>query len=105
MSTTTLTDPHVIRVQRALVIGLIAILIITSFALIAAAIWGNLTSSTLGAYQADRIPVVKNSISTISIPIPPASHTRLVLSETSVLAWVAASEPTVLSIPVATPPF
>lgn len=105
MSTTTLADPHVIRVRRALVIGLIAILIITSFALIAGTIWSNLTSSTQGAYQADRIPVVKNSISPIFVPIPTTSHTRLVLSETSVRAFVAASEPPVLSIPVLTPPF
>jgi hypothetical protein len=104
MSTTTFTYPDVIRIRRAVAIGLIAILILTSLALIAVAILGRLSSTTQDAFQADRIPVVQNPISPMSVPIPPTADIRLIPFETPVLASVVASEPSILSIDVPTPP-
>jgi hypothetical protein len=103
MSTTTLTHQDVVRARRALAIGLITILILTSLALIAGAILGRLSSIPQDAYQADRIPVVQNSIGPISVPIPSAADIQSVPSERLVLASVIATEQSVSSVPVPTP--
>jgi hypothetical protein len=103
MCTTTLTYPRVIRFRRVLVIGLIAILILASLALITGAILGRLSSTPQDAYQADRIPVVQNSIGPISVPIPSVADIQPVPSERLVLASVIATEQSVSSVPVPTP--
>jgi len=104
MSTTTLTYPNAIRVRLALVIGLIAILILTSLTLIASSILSALSSTTPYTYQANQIPVVLNSVTAIPVPTPPTVDIQLVTSETPVPVSAVSDELSVVPIPVPTPP-
>jgi hypothetical protein len=104
MSTTKLTSPHVTCIQRALVLGLITILILTALVLIASTILGRLLPTTRDGYQADRIPVVQNVIRPNPVPIPRAANIRLFPSGTPILTPLEASRPSVLSMPVPSPP-
>jgi hypothetical protein len=104
MSTTTLTYPNAIRVRLALVIGLIAILILTSLTLIASSILSALSSTTPYTYQANQIPVVLNSVTAIPVPMPPIVDIQLVTSETRVPVSAVSDELSVVPIPVPTPP-
>ena len=100
MSTTARTQCNTVRVCRALVIGLIAILILTSLALIAGSILRLLPSTTPDTFQADRIPVVHAPIVPVSVPRPPTANIQLVPSETRILAAVVA----VVPVSAPTPP-
>src|SRR6266511_1242338 len=108
MSTTTLTYPSVIRIRRALAIGLIVILIVTSLVLITGAILVIASSPIRDTYQADLIPVVNISTNTLSVavpvPTPPTADTQPTSSETPTPASIIASEPSVIPVPVPTPP-
>ncbi|HEX9387088.1 MAG TPA: hypothetical protein VF918_12270 [Anaerolineales bacterium] len=104
MSTLTLIYPKVIRFRRTLIIGLIAILILASLALIAVAILDRSSSTTRDAYQADQIPVVQNGFSPILVQIAPTANTQPVPSEKPVLASIVASKPPVPPNSVPTPP-
>ena len=103
MSTTTFTYPSVIRVRRVLVVGLIAILILASLAPIAGSILGILSSTTRHGYEADRIPVVQNSIIPVSVPTPPTAEIQPVLSKTSA-PTATTGELSVVPVPVPTAP-
>jgi hypothetical protein len=104
MFTITPTYPNIIRVRRLLAIGLTAILILTSFVLIVAAILVVVLSITQDAYQADKIPVVQNLISPIPIPTPPTAGLLPVPSETPSPTIVEVSGPSLLPVPVPSPP-
>ena|SRR6266540_421026 len=106
MSTTTLTYPGKVSVRHALTILLITILVITSLALIANAILIIVSSTTQDAYQADLIPVVQNSITPISVPVPtpPIAYITPILSKTPARASMVANEPSAIPVPVPTPP-
>jgi hypothetical protein len=95
MSTTTLTYPKVLRVRHALAIGLIAILILISVALIASAILVIVSSTTPDAYQADSILVAQNLI--IPVPTPPTAEIQ------PIPASLGTREPYVIPLPVPTP--
>lgn len=104
MSTSTVTYPDVIHVRRALAIGITAILIFTSLAWIAGSILGVLSSTTPDTFQADRIPVVQNSIVPIAVPTPAVADIQPLPSETQVPIPVTAVGSSVVPIAVPTPP-
>jgi hypothetical protein len=106
MSTTTINYPNVIHVQRSLTIQLIKILIIISLALITSAILVKVSSAPSDSFQADLVPVVQNSITPISVPVPtpPIAYITPILSKTPAPASMVANEPSAIPVPVPTPP-
>ena len=102
MSTTTPSYPDVTCVRRAFAVGLIAILILISLALIAYTILDMFSSVTRDAHQADRIPVVNNLI--IPVPMPPTADIQSGPSEKSIPTYARAGEPSVVPVPVPTQP-
>jgi hypothetical protein len=102
MCTTTLTYPRVIRFRGVLAIGLIAILILASLALIAGLILGVLSSTTRDGYQADQIPVVRKLV--IPVPTPAVAEIQPVASQISTPSPVGPVERSVVPVPVPTPP-
>jgi len=107
MSTTTLTYPNVIRIRRALAIGLIVILIVTSLVLITGAMLVIASSPIRDTYQADLIPVVNISTNTLSVavpvPTPPTAEFQPSPSETPAPSSGVESQPSVVPVPVPTP--
>ena len=101
MCTTTHTASRVIRCRRALIIGLIAILILASLALIAGAFLGR-GSITPDGYQADLIPVVRNLV--IPVPSPAVAVIQPVASQISTYTFVGSVKPSLVPVPVLTPP-
>jgi hypothetical protein len=105
MSTSALTHPNTIHVRNGVVIGLTAILILTSLVLIDSVILTIVSSTTKGqdAIQADPILVVQNSITPIPVPIPPTAENQPPPSEIPAPVTIKTSEPSVLAVPVPTP--
>jgi hypothetical protein len=108
MSTITLHYPNAICVRRAPKIGLILILILTSLVLIAGAILVIVLSPTRDAYRADSIPVADTSPYSLpvagAVPTPPSVEIQLSLTEKPALSAGVVSEPSVVPVPVPTPP-
>jgi hypothetical protein len=108
MSTITLVYPNVSRDRRTPAIGLIAILVVTSLALIAGAILVIVLSPNRDAYQADLIPVVRSSPDSlpIAVPVPTPSTEELQpsASETPAPFSGVVSASLVVPVPVPTPP-
>jgi hypothetical protein len=106
MSTTTLIYLKVIGVWRALMIGLIAILIITSLVFIARAILVIVSSTTQEGDQVDSIPVAHNSTQSLSVAVPvptaPAASAQFLASATPAL-FALEIEPASLPVAVPTP--
>ena len=104
MSTTTIIYPNVFRVGRSLAIQLIKILIIISLAMIASAILVKVTSAPRDSFQT--VPVVQNSIMPISVPVPapPTAYLQPIPSKMPAPASMVANEPSVIPVPVPTPP-
>jgi hypothetical protein len=70
MSANKPADPKALHVRRVLLIGLVAILIVMSVALVAGAISTIVSSKTRVDYQADQIPVVHNLVIPILVLTP-----------------------------------
>ena len=106
MSTTTIIYPNVIRVRRSLAIQLIKILIIISLAMIASATLVKVSSAPRDSFQAGLVPVVQNSITPISIPVPtpPIADIQPISSKTPAPASMVANELSAIPVPVPTPP-
>ena len=106
MSTITLTYPRVIRIRRFWTIGSVAILLITSLVLIAAVILTIAKSTPTNSFQPDVLPVVRNSIMPIAVPVPtpPIAEFQAIPSKTPIPASAVANEPSIIPVPVATPP-
>ena len=106
MSTSTLSHPNGTHLQNIVVIGSVAILILTSLALIASTILNMISSTTRDedAIQADLIPVVQNSINPLPVPTPPMANIYPSPFETPGLAIVGTSERSVLPVPVPNSP-
>jgi hypothetical protein len=104
MSTITLTYPRVIRIRRSRTIGWVAVLLITSFGLIGAAILTTANSTPGDSLQADVIPILRNSITPIAVPVrtPPIAEIQAIPSKTPIPASAEADEPSI--IPVPSPP-
>ena len=103
MSTVSLSYPDVIRVRRVPAIGLI--LILSSFVLMAITILA-IVISAANADLAGRAVVSQNSIAPIAVavPTPPAANNQPIPSETPSPFSGLASQPSVLPVPVPTPP-
>jgi hypothetical protein len=102
MSTVTLNYPDVIRVRRAPVIG--QILILSTLALIGITIL--LTMISANADLNDRAAVSQNSVAPMSVPVPthPTADIQPLPSETPSPSSGLASEPSIIPVPVQTPP-
>ena len=106
MSTPTLSHPNNTHLRNIVVIGSIAILILTSFVLIASAIL-TMVSSTAKDYdpsQADLIPVVQNSVTPIPVPMPPMANVHTSPSEVSTPVLVGTSKISVPPVLIPNPP-
>jgi hypothetical protein len=102
MSTITMNYPDVIRVRRAQALG--RILILSSFVLIAITTLIMVTSAQ--ADLTNRATIPQNSISPVPVPVSTAPTTNIqpVLSEIPTPSAGLASEPSVMPVPVPTPP-
>ena len=100
MSTVSLSYPEVIQVRRAPTIG--TILILSSLALIAIIA----LVMVISAANTDRAAVSQNSIAPIPVPVatPLITEIHPVPSGTPSPSSGLASEPSVLPVPVPTPP-
>jgi hypothetical protein len=103
MSTVTLNYPDVIRVRRPPAIG--RILILSSSVLIAITILVVVISAA-NADLTDGAAVSQNSIApmAVSVPTPPTANIQANPSETPAPYSRFASEPSVVPVPVPTPP-
>jgi hypothetical protein len=106
MSTAIINHPNVIRVQRSLAIQLIKILIIISLALIAGTILVKVSSAPPDFFQEDLVPVVQNSItpSSVPVPTPPIAYIQPIPSKTPAPTSRVANEPFAIPIPIPTLP-
>jgi hypothetical protein len=102
MSTVTLNYPDIIHAQHAPALG--RILVLSSFILIAITILVLVTSAH--ADLTNRVTISQNSISpvSVSVPAPPTVNTQAVPSETPAPSSGLASGPSVVPVPVPTPP-
>jgi hypothetical protein len=108
MSTTILTYPTAPCDRQTPAIGPIPILAITSVALIAGAILVIVVAPIWDAYQAARIPVAGISPDSlpiaVGVPTPPAAELHPSPSETPAAVSDVTNEPSVVAVPVPTPP-
>ena len=97
MSTTTLRYPNVTDTQHTRTIGLIIILILASLVLIASLIL------VIGASVSSSHQTTFTGNSIIAVPVQTAPNVTL-STETQMPISVATSQPSVVAVPVATPP-
>ena len=95
-----------VRVHHKPSIPWIPILLTLSLILMIVAILAIVLSTTKDhdSFQADPIPVVKNSITPIPVPTPPPAKNLTIPLETPTPASQGIHEPFVLPVPVPTPP-